>query len=351
MERRLQTIVLKCLTTKIDILELVQKDLDLVINTLAGKIEYNPSLWESIEYSISTKGKMKRPVLVYLCYLCLNEAINDSLRYAASSIELMHTASLIHDDIVDNGTVRRGKVSACIKFGLTKSIITGDYLIFSSINLLAMAGVDCPKILEVIKVMSEIYSKMCMGQSMEEQLIGNIEASVELYFQLIEAKTAIFFAGVCETGGIIAGGCEEECRAFYDFGYNLGLAYQIRDDILDFINRVSHKEKFINSDIERRLVTLPVIIAYKNGTSRQKNLLYGFYRKAYSIKISDIQEIIYTTSAIDESILTVKGYINKAIHSLEVIKESEWKRSLKAFANSLNVDNVSDNPLYRVNKV
>ncbi|WP_163192160.1 polyprenyl synthetase family protein [Clostridium thermarum] len=316
---------------------IIKLDIEQVFEMVTKEYQYNIPLLESVRYALDVKGKMKRPLLLYLCYLCFKDQIDDNLKYVSSSIEFIHTASLIHDDIIDGGMIRRNRDSLFKKYGIPTSILAGDFLIFLSSRMMANIEDYHGNVLRILNIMNETYCKMCIGQTLEEYLIGNIHVELDKYLEVIQLKTAIFFKCICEAAGLLAGADDYQIQALVSYGINLGIAYQIRDDILGFIETEYTIGKSSNSDAERRLVTLPIILAYRNSSAHYKTLLECHYKNTAPKDISLVRTILNDTNAINETIFIVNQYISEACNSLSILRDSEAKSELISFANSLSI--------------
>jgi geranylgeranyl pyrophosphate synthase len=235
----------------------VENDISEAMKAIASEFPKDNKLTTSVKYVLESHGKLVRPLFLYLCYLTLSKEVNKELKYIAAAIELIHTASLVHDDIIDNGLVRRGKETIFKHYGMPTAVLTGDLLIFLSMKIIAKCTLDSNKTLQVIQLLNETLCSMCIGQASEDKLIGNLQNDKKEYLQIIGLKTAQFFSTVCRISGFLAEGNDFEVSALTNFGYNVGMAYQIRDDVLSLIGDNEECNKTLESDLDRRLVTLP----------------------------------------------------------------------------------------------
>lgn len=315
-----------------DIEKRIHSDLIDMFKLVKDNCTYDSKLSESLEYSLNVSGRFKRPLLLYISYLVMNNSSFNDLKYIAGSVELMHTASLIHDDIIDEGMKRRGKESVYCKFGGPTAIITGDYLIFCAQRLLTSVKRDYEAVLNIMDKLNDTYRYMCIGQSLEELMIGNLDINKEKYFDVIMNKTAKFFATVCEIGAIMAGGTIGEISALYEYGLNLGIAYQIKDDLTSLIDVSIDQDKSLESDMERKLITLPLIFAYQEISESDKNTLKFYYSLGNEVNYDIVRNIILGTSTIERINKMIEMYVSKAHKALETLKESPYKKYLEDFA-------------------
>lgn len=311
-------------------------DIKYVINTTISDNIICSEFVKSIKYALGQDGKWKRAMLLYLARACLDSKdMNQDLKYIAASIEIMHTASLIHDDIIDGGMVRRGKDSVIKKFGLSNALITGDYLIFASMKVAAIANEKLKNGNKIMNKMNNTYCDLCFGQAFEEQLIGNLECTVEQYLEVIRLKTAVFFEMVCEVAALHADEADDQIEALKGFGRNLGMAYQIRDDVLSFIEDKKHSDKSNTSDLERKLMTLPIIFAYQSASEGDKKLLKKYFMSNLELDLKVVSDIIHRTNAIEQAKLCLNSYVKVAKHCLDEIPEGYAKSLLIGYADSL----------------
>ena len=307
-----------------------------IIESIKPDTPLNGLLKNSVTYSLECEGKYKRSVLLYLSYLCFSkDCLDDNLKYIAASIELMHNASLIHDDIIDHGLIRRGRESVVKKFGETTALLTGDYLIFSSMRIASLAASEQKSLLNILNKMNSTYCSLCSGQVMENDLIGNLDFEIEKYLEVIRLKTAVFFEMICEVAGIYAGASPVEIKAIYNFGHNIGMAYQIRDDVMSFMPAQKNKDKSITSDFERKLVTLPILISYKNGNRNQKELLRKYYLSDYKWDWALMCKTLEDTNALNETIKYIAYYVNTAKDCLSTLAPCTATDLLSSYAESL----------------
>lgn len=315
----------------------IQNDIIEVVELIQNEYPYEIPLMESVKYALDIKGKMKRPLLLYLCFLCLKKDLDDNLKFISTSIEFIHTASLIHDDIIDGGLVRRNKDSVFKKFGIPTSILAGDFLIFLSTKMISNISDKYGNALSILSCMNKTYCDMCLGQTLEESLIGNLHIEVEKYSEVIKLKTAVFFECICKVAGLLAGASEFEINQLGSYGINLGMAYQIRDDVLGFMDDCSNMGKSNYLDAERKLVTLPIILAYKNANESQSDILKHNYLLHNHGNIISLKKTLYDTDAINKTIDIINNYIKKACDALDSFDNTEAKTELIQVAKSLSL--------------
>lgn len=181
-------------------------------------------------YVRSSGGKRVRPALLLLStYACGGDAGAEGVVRLATVMEMLHTATLVHDDIIDNADMRRNRESVNAKFGNQMAVLMGDWLYMSAFETSLKA-----RSIEILEILTRLTRKMTEGELIQLTVIGDTEITEDAYFDILRRKTAFLFSGCCEIGAILAGSSPEEQAALSDYGMNLGVAFQLADDILDF---------------------------------------------------------------------------------------------------------------------
>jgi len=238
----------------------IRSDLDRVEDRLESwSRSSNPLTAEISGYVLRKKGKRLRPALVLLTSRLFSPGSEESV-FLASLVELLHTASLIHDDIVDNAGVRRGKESVHSKWGPNITVLLGDYLYIKSIGLSLQSRHE-----RVIRLLADVSARMIEGELDEYALAGDLRISEAQYLSIVENKTAVLFGACCRIGAILGLASPEEEEAVAAFGLNLGKTFQIVDDLLDFTGDARVLGKPTLTDLGEGRITLPVIQALKTG--------------------------------------------------------------------------------------
>ncbi len=237
----------------------IRSDLDRVEDRLESWARSsNPLTAEISRYVLRKKGKRLRPALVLLSSRLFSPGSEESV-FLASLVELLHTASLIHDDIVDNAGVRRGKESVHTKWGPNITVLLGDYLYIKSIGLSLQSRHD-----RVIRLLADVSARMIEGELDEYALAGDLRISEDRYMDIVENKTAVLFGACCRIGAILGLASPEEEEAVAAYGLNLGKTFQIVDDLLDFTGEARVLGKPVLSDLGEGRITLPLIHALQS---------------------------------------------------------------------------------------
>lgn len=269
-------------------------------------------LYRMSRYTIEAGGKRFRPLLTILAYEISTDEPYENILDLAAGYELIHTASLIHDDIIDNAATRRGRPTLNNVDGIANAIVVGDYLFAKAYELGSRYG---PK---VSKIMADASSRLAEGQTLEAFSLGNLDLSEETYLEIISNKTARFFEA-CAMGATEAAKSDGKISlALSNFAYNLGMAFQVTDDILDIVGDAGKLGKPTFTDIKHSAITLPLIYTLRKSDeeSRKKlkdQLLHGDEENVDM----DIKNLMVRTGAIDYSFSVAKDFSTKALDSLK----------------------------------
>jgi octaprenyl-diphosphate synthase len=276
-----------------------------------------------LKYAVLSKGKRLRPILVLLSGKSVGGDYKKLVQLALS-FELLHTATIVHDDIIDNDPLRRGIKALHKKWSIDEGILIGDALIALSVNLAADYGT------KIMKVLSKVGLELCEGNYIDISL-SLTDATEEDYFMKIKKKSASLFKAAAYCGAVVAQGKPFEVKALAKFGEHFGMAYQLHDDLNDLINCNQTSQDFKNGN-----VTLPFLYLFTHGDNTAKRLLMENFGRSVSVKVfeklkdhmKEIGAFRYTRKKIEE-------YKSKAQLSLKDIKESTYKSSLIYLMNNL----------------
>ena len=226
----------------------------------------NPLLQLALEHLLKRQGKMMRPILVLLAAKLVGK-VNESVLHAAVSLEMLHTASLVHDDVVDESDRRRGQKSVNALLDNKAAVLVGDFLLSKALFHAAATGSN-----RVVTWVSELGQTLADGELLQLANLDISDISEENYFEVISKKTASLFATCAKAGGLLAGGGEEVVRQLEDFGQQVGICFQMRDDLLDYDNK-HDTGKPAGNDMKEGKLTLPVIHALlKTGNADMRDL-------------------------------------------------------------------------------
>ena len=283
---------------------------------------------EVAHHLIDSGGKRFRPLLLLISAgIC---GYRGEQRFPlAAAMEFIHTATLLHDDVIDEAKIRRGRISANNVFGNAVSVLVGDFLCFKSFRLLTETGN-----IDILKLISQIAYIMSEGEVFQLIKRGDINLTEEEYLTIIEKKTAVLISAACATGAILGSASPEKIDALSQFGKNIGMAFQITDDILDYTAEEQEFGKSIGKDLEEGKITLPLIFALKQGTEEEKKKIKEIItRKKGSQKAArEIIRLIKKYNGIDSSLQRAAGYISEAKSQLSVFSDCPEKDHLNAVA-------------------
>lgn len=298
------------------------KSMDLVIEKrLLGKEQ----LVQNITYHIiSSGGKRLRPILTILCAQLFDYKEDNHINLAAA-VEFIHTATLLHDDVVDHSNLRRGSPTANKNWDNKSSILVGDFL-FSQAFILIAENND----LNILQILSKAASIIAEGEVKQLSSISNLELKVDNYLQIISAKTAELFAASCQVGSAVAGQDKGLQLEMYNFGLNLGMAFQIMDDVLDYMAEGVTLGKNIGDDFRESKVTLPIIIAYELSDESEKL----FWRRVIS-NVSKNKEdfeialdIFNKYNVMDKCLNMAEDFTEKAKKYIAIAPDNQVKSAL-----------------------
>jgi len=279
------------------------------------------------EYLRASGGKRVRPALTILS----NYAVGgDGARYnsirMATVMEFLHTATLVHDDIIDKAETRRNRATVNALYGNDTAVLMGDWLYMSAFET-SLAERSLP----ILDILTSVTRKMTEGELLQLTLLGHADISEGQYFDVLKRKTAYLFSASCEIGAILGGASEKQQTALRDYGLNLGTAFQLIDDLLDFTSSDEALGKAAGADLLGRKVTLPLIYLMTADSSAapmvQRVLLDGNYD---AVRQEALREALVRSGALDQARAMADQYAENARSALDDLPESEYSDSLRA---------------------
>ncbi len=310
-----------------DIKRPVEKEMDEFESYFSRTMKSNiPLLKIILNYILRRKGKQMRPLLVFLTAK-LNGTISEASYVAATLIELLHTASLVHDDVVDDAHERRGAFSVNALWNSKIAVLVGDYMLSKGL----LVSIE-KKRYDMLEIVSEAVKSMVEGELLQLQKSRKFNIKEEDYYKIIISKTAALIAACTATGARSVTEDQDTIQLMKDFGENIGIAFQIRDDILDYeANGLTGKT--VGNDIKERKITLPLINSLELASSFQKQHILSIVRKRKKTKkeINEVIDFVTSTGGIEYAELKMNQYRDKALAILDSYPESEVKDSLKNF--------------------
>lgn len=305
----------------------VREELEIFDRKFSSSLKSKVALIDLItKYILKQKGKKIRPVLVLLSAKLCGE-INDRSYIAANLVELLHTATLIHDDVVDDAKMRRGIASINAKWKNKISVLIGDYLLSKGL----LTAIDNNEF-EFLKLTSEAVKSMSEGELLQIQKARNFDATEETYFRIISDKTASLIKTCCKLGALSTTDNKVDIEKLGTYGVNTGIAFQLTDDILDYTGRKKLLGKSTGNDLKEKKFTLPLIISLKNAPTSRSNEIMKLIKSESENKFDKVYEFVMEFGGIDHTIEKAKEYSKKAVDSLNSFKDNEAKNSLIEFA-------------------
>ena len=310
-----------------DLKNSVDEKLVLVEERMKSKLNSDVALVEKMtNYHIQTGGKRLRALLTLgASRLCGYSKGGRDINLAAC-VELIHSATLMHDDVIDDGDIRRGKKTPNTIWGNQSSILVGDYLLSRCFEMMVEDGN-----LEILKLLSSTSSQIAQGEVLQLQHKGEVDMLEETYLKIISSKTAALFAAATKVGAILSDKKNKEKDALEFYGKNLGLTFQIADDTLDYNSELKLFGKKIGKDFFEGKITLPIIILFQKLNDLEKKKIKGFFKKEirFDSDLSDTLSLIKKYNIINECYKKAEHFINLASNSLSIFDNSEEKKVLE----------------------
>ena len=283
---------------------------------------------EIFTYIVTSKGKRVRPMLLFLCSGLTGKPTEKSYE-AALIVELLHTATLIHDDVVDNSELRRGKPSVNSLWENKISVLIGDFLFAEVLNRLIK--LDDPKMIQIV---SNVTKQMSQGELLQMERAQDFQMDEQTYFRLIFDKTASLISATCQLGAMTSQGNDHRhVENLRIFGESLGIAFQIKDDLLDFYGNEKDLGKPIGKDLLENIITLPILYGLQNATKRSRKEILSILQNGKDNSIEKIISFARDTGGLDYAEKKAQYYINTAQECMERYSDSPYKKSLSLLSN------------------
>lgn len=309
--------------------QIIQKDLEKLESSIDELISTRVSyIKEIVTYIIKSGGKRVRPVLVMLCSKLCGYRGRKHIPYAAI-IEFIHTATLLHDDVVDNAKTRRGLSTVNTVWGNEPSVLVGDFLYSRSFELMSRDGNN-----EILKTISKVTTALSEGEILEIVKTADVETTEKDYYEIIGNKTAVLFGAACEIGAILGQRPDNERRALRNFGYDLGIAFQLMDDVLDYTSYNDVLGKRVGTDLKEGKVTLPLIHVLRNAGEKNKARIEKIFAKQRITQrdFDRVLAIIEKNGGIAYTLEATERHLTQAKRYLDVFPASRYKTALLELA-------------------
>lgn len=307
------------------LVQLVKSDMErvnrLILSKCGSHVELIP---EVARHLIDSGGKRLRPMLTLAAAQMCGYRGDHHVTLAAS-VEFMHTATLLHDDVVDESDRRRGKLAARMVWGNQASVLVGDFLLGQAFRMMVEAGS-----LSALDCLSNAATVIAEGEVLQLGTAKNLETTQDEYMEVVRAKTAALFAAAAEVGPILAGSSRSTVSAFRSYGNNLGLAFQLIDDALDYGGTSSALGKNVGDDFREGKVTLPVILCYRRGNESERN----FWREAIEQgqtdgnRLEEAMRLMQGHGALEDTLERARQYCSVAKDALATVADTPLKDAL-----------------------
>lgn len=302
---------------------------DLILKRMESSVGLIPNL---AQHLVSAGGKRLRPLLtVATAQLCEYDGTHH--HKLAAAVEFIHSATLLHDDVVDESKLRRGRKSANLIWGNASSILVGDFLFARAFNLMVETGS-----LGALDILSRASSVITEGEVKQLAALRDITMQEDTYMDVIKAKTAALFAAATEVSAVIANRSSQERKALHDYGLSLGLAFQLVDDALDYGGFESALGKSIGDDFREGKVTLPVIRAYQSANEKGNMKDKSFWERVITthkqegVDLETAVSLLRSEGALQSTMDMAVSYAKEARKALDIFPDTVWRNTLQDLA-------------------
>jgi len=310
--------------------QIVKDDFAAVNQLIIEKLHSDVGLVENIgHYLVEAGGKRLRPLMVLLTANALGYPKTGGKEHLslAAIIEFIHTATLLHDDVVDVSSLRRGRPTANAQWGNAPSVLVGDFLYSRAFQMMVAIGS-----MDIMAILSDTTNVIAEGEV--QQLVNAKDPNVSEanYFNVIDKKTAILFAAACESAAVLCGATAEQRKALGTYGLKVGVAFQLVDDALDYTGDAATLGKNVGDDLAEGKPTLPLIHAMRTGTPEQAEIIATAIRNGDASQLPKILEIVKATGGMDYTLQCARDQVRLAIEALQQLPANEFTEAMKQVA-------------------
>ncbi|CAK7192119.1 Octaprenyl diphosphate synthase [Commensalibacter sp. Nvir] len=310
-------------------------DMDLCNRVITDRMQSSVELVSKLaSHLIVAGGKRLRPLLTLaaarLCGYDPEKDVSPRHVRLAACIEFLHTATLLHDDVVDESELRRGSASANVAFGNSASVLVGDFLFSRAFQIMTEDGS-----LDVMRIISQASATIAEGEILQMTTQNDLSTSIARYYEVIHGKTAALFAASCRVGAVVAERPSREELALECYGLNLGMAFQLVDDALDYSANQKQLGKTVGDDFREGKITYPILVAYAQATEKEKAFWQRVIEQEEQNKedLASALELIHHYKALEATLNEAKKFALKACQALECFPTSTLKSLLEEIAN------------------
>jgi octaprenyl-diphosphate synthase len=301
----------------------VADDFTAVDGIIRQQLKSHVPLVEKIgDYIISAGGKRLRPLLVLLSGKALGYQADD-LRLLAATIEFLHTATLLHDDVVDMSGMRRGRATANAQWGNAPSVLVGDFLYSRSFEMMVELGS-----MPVMRILSRATRVIAEGEVLQLSKVRDASTTEDTYMEVIRGKTAMLFEASTHSAAALAGAAEAQSEALRHFGDHLGIAFQLVDDLLDYQGDAATLGKNVGDDLAEGKPTLPLIYTMREGSAEQAALVRTAIQKGGIEDLESIRAAVQASGALDYTARLARQHADQAIACLDALPDNAYRDAL-----------------------
>lgn len=302
-----------------------ESELSLLEAEIHSVIEHPiPLLHEILKYITESKGKRLRPLILIAFLKMLNQKISSDTYSIAAAIELIHNATLLHDDVIDMSSLRRGKQTAQTIWGNKETILVGDYLFTKAFHLISQTNN-----IEILKVITSASIKLAEGELEQISNIKNFSIGLDKILSIIDSKTAKLFVSSCEIASIIGNCSKEDKEKMKIYGQSIGILFQIADDILDYTGTSEELGKPLGQDFLEGKITLPLFFALQNSSQKDKDQIHSILGSPQKGDFEAVKVFVISNNGIKDTLKFSEKIKRKALEALKKIPANQTKNFLE----------------------
>ena len=314
-----------------ELLEPIASELPRVEEALACQVQgFDHRLGEYVQYVLGGTGKRLRPSLALLAGGATGRLAEEHITLAVI-VELIHVATLVHDDVLDDAVMRHRLPTSNSRWGNEISVLLGDCLFAHALRLAAGYSTT-----EVCRKVSEATNTVCSGEILQTQRRFNLDLSLDQYLNIISMKTGALFAVSCELGAILNGASPVVVKSLYEFGANLGIAYQIYDDCVDIFGQERQAGKSLGTDVKKGKLTLPFLLLLQHVNSDRREELGAMIFRNNQQEQQHLLRLVLGNGVVGESLAAIDTYVSRAQAGLTALPSNTYSRTLSALTNYLS---------------
>ncbi|MEM6300333.1 MAG: polyprenyl synthetase family protein [Pseudomonadota bacterium] len=311
-----------------EIRDVVSNELNAVNGLIIEQLKSDVEMVENVgQYIVDAGGKRLRPLVALLAASALGSVQQSQIKFAAV-VEFIHTATLLHDDVVDVSELRRGRPTANSTFGNAPSVLVGDFLYTRAFQLMVSLSNEA-----LLKMMADTTNTIAAGEVLQLIRAGDTATTEAQYFEVIDRKTAALFAAGCEGAGLLVDASNDTLAALRDYGANIGTSFQLVDDLLDYEGDPEKTGKNVGDDLAEGKTTLPLIHAMREGTESQAELVRSALENKDRSKLDEVVAAVKDAGSLDYTRAAAQKCNRTALNALNTLPDSSARSALERLAN------------------